>query len=108
MSARTRKPPTTHIQPEPPAHLSESAQQAWRELTRDASAINAIEAPALEAYANAIARMRDARERIDREGMLIQDAKGNPISHPALPIERAAAAEVKSWVERYRGKIARL
>lgn len=87
-----------------PAHLSKAAQAAWAEITSAMSeaAVTGPEAPALESYAVAVARMRDAQERIDREGALIADAKGNPVPHPALAIEKAAAAEVRTWIARYR------
>lgn len=88
-----------------PAHLSDVAQAAWAELAASMTpAPEAIEAPGLEAYAVAVARMRDAQRRIDVEGMIISDPKGVPIPHPALAIERAAAAEVKRWLERYRAR----
>lgn len=61
-----------------------------------------IEAPAVESYAVAVGRMRDAQHRIDAEGAIVADDKGRPVPHPALAIERAASADVKKWVERYR------
>jgi hypothetical protein len=46
--------------------------------------------------------MRDAQTRIDREGLVVADAKGNPIPHPALAIEKAAQVEVRAWADRFR------
>jgi len=88
----------------PPAHLSPAAQQAWSEITAKMGngAVDGIEGPALEAYAVAIARQRDAQQRIDSEGIIIAGDKGNPIPHPALAIEKAASAEIRAWVTRYR------
>ena len=51
----------------------------------------------LEAYASQVARLRDARRRIEAEGMIVADPKGYPIPHPAIAIERAAQAEVRQW-----------
>jgi P27 family predicted phage terminase small subunit len=87
----------------PPAHLSESAQRAWVEVVADLGvSVDGVESPALESYAVAIGRMRDAQHRIDTEGMIVADDKGRPSPHPALAIEKAASAEVKRWLERYR------
>ena len=52
----------------------------------------------LEALASQLARVRDARRRIEAEGMIVADPKGYPIPHPAIAIERAAQAEVRQWV----------
>jgi hypothetical protein len=46
--------------------------------------------------------MRDAQSRIDREGLVVADVKGNPVPHPALAIEKAAQIEVRAWSERFR------
>lgn len=48
----------------------------------------------LEAFCGQVARLRDAQQRIAAEGLIIADPKGNPIPHPAIAIERAAAAEI--------------
>lgn len=92
-----------------PAHLPEPVQRAWLEITEGMTqaGVEGAEAPALEAYATAVARMRDAQERVAREGLLIADAKGNPMPHPALAIEKSAAAEVRAWVSRYRRSVRR-
>lgn len=53
--------------------------------------------PSMDALAGQIARLRDAQARIDAEGLIIADAKGNPIPHPAIEIERKAQAEIRAW-----------
>ena len=45
--------------------------------------------------------MRDAQARIDAEGLIVADAKGNPIPHPAIALERAAQSEVRAWGDRF-------
>lgn len=82
---------------DPPAHLSDGAQQAWRELVTGRE--RPADLVALEAAAVQVARMRDAQRRIDDEGLIVPDAKGEPIAHPALVVERAAQAEVRKWAE---------
>ena len=63
--------------------------------------------PDLEAYCSQVARMRDAQARVDAEGLVVADVKGNPVPHPALSIEKAAQAEVRAWGERFRGRTRR-
>lgn len=75
--------------------LPEDVQSVWDqqiELLGDQSA--GVE---LESYCGQIARLRDAQRRLGAEGSVIADAKGNPIPHPALAIERVAQAEIRSW-----------
>ena len=55
----------------------------------------------LEAYASQLARLRDARRRIEAEGMIVADPKGYPVPHPAIAIERAAQAEVRTWSAKF-------
>lgn len=89
---------------EAPGHLSEAAQAAWLEITASmtAAAMVGVEGPALEAYAVAVSRQRDAQARIDAEGIIVAGDKGTPIPHPALAIEKSASAEIRAWVARYR------
>ena len=65
------------------------------------------EGPDLEAYCTQVARMRDAQARIDAEGIVVADARGNPVPHPALAIEKAAQVEVRAWSERFKPRRAR-
>jgi len=60
----------------------------------------------LEAFASQLARLRDARRRIEAEGMIVADPKGYPVPHPAIAIERAAQQEVRQWSARYPVKLA--
>ena len=85
-----------------PAHLSAAAQDAWVELVGglDAGSVTGATAGSIEAYAVQVARMRDAQRRIDAEGLVVADAKGQPMPHPAIVIERAAQAEVRAWAAR--------
>lgn len=84
--------------PEPPAGLAADVATVWLELVAEGLPAG----PQLEAYAGQVARMRDAQNRIAEEGAVVQDARGNPIPHPALAIERAAQAEVRLWSDKLR------
>lgn len=84
------------------------------ELARDVAAVveelkasGLEDGPALQAYAGQIARLREAQHRIDDEGLVVADARGNPIPHPALAIERAAQNEIREWAKTMRPPRAR-
>lgn len=81
-----------------PAHLSESAATVWAELTDG----GVIPAPGFDAYCNQIAIERKAAAKIDAEGLIVSDSKGNPVPHPALDIQRKAQAEVRAWAGKFR------
>lgn len=74
-----------------PAHLSESAAKVWMELREQLGGLP-VNAAAFGAYCVQVARLRDAQERIDREGLIVADEKGRPVPHPAVAIEKQAQA----------------
>jgi len=82
-----------------PEHLSPEARSVWDSVVASKPG---CEGPDLESYCVQVSRMRDAQARIDREGLVVADAKGNPIPHPALAIEKAAQVEVRAWADRFR------
>lgn len=51
----------------------------------------------LEAYSATVARAEQARAHVDRDGAVIADAKGQPIQHPALAVERQAMDDMRKW-----------
>ena len=55
-------------------------------------------AHALAAYRAARAEWEAARTRIAEEGILVADEKGRPVPHPAIAVERSAAAEMRAWL----------
>ncbi len=86
-----------------PEHLSPAARAVWDATVSAHSNPEWIVGPDLEAYCTQVARMRDAQSRIDAEGLIVADAKGNPVPHPAIAIEKAAQSEVRAWGVRFRG-----
>jgi len=81
-----------------PAHLSSAAALVWAELEDG----GLIPAPGFDAYCNQVAIERDAAARIAAEGLIVADAKGQPVPHPALDIQRRAQAEIRSWSGKFR------
>ena len=57
-----------------------------------------------EAIATQVDRMREARRRIETEGIVVRDMKGSVIAHPAIAIEAAAVSLLNTlmtkWGER--------
>jgi phage terminase small subunit len=84
---------------EVPVHASEKLALVWREM--QPQVLVRIGVMGMESLCLQIIRMRDAQQRIDAEGMIVADSKGSPIPHPAIAIERAAAAQVRSWLMKY-------
>ena len=82
-----------------PGHLPEDVAAVWQELHADQHI-----GPDFEAYCGQVARLRDAQGRISREGLVVADAKGQPIPHPALAIERQAQVEIRAWAGRFTGR----
>ena len=85
-----------------PDHLAPAALAVWRETVAAHPTPDRIVGPDLEAYCVQVARMREAQAQIDKDGIIVRDAKGNPVPHPALAIEKAAQVEVRAWADRFR------
>jgi Phage terminase, small subunit len=56
----------------------------------------------LESWAFALATFREAKSRIEKEGLVVADPKGKPVAHPALSIQRSASSDVEKWQKIYR------
>jgi hypothetical protein len=72
--------------------MSEAVASAWEELMADREKLGLpmLKPGVGEAAAVQLVRMRDASKRIEAEGLLVADGKGNPVAHPALEVERLA------------------
>jgi len=46
-------------------------------------------------------RLREAQKKITTEGLVVADARENPVPHPALKIEKEAQAEIRRWIKDY-------
>ena len=81
-----------------PDHLS----AIWDEME---PRVRVVIGPAgMEALCAQIYRMRDAQERVTKDGIVVADTKGNPCPHPALAIEKQAQSEVRAWVQKFGGR----
>lgn len=82
-----------------PDSLPDSLKPIWAETINQV--YQSIGAAGLEALCAQIWRMREARQRIDDEGLVVADSRGAPVPHPAIAIERAAQVEVRAWLAKF-------
>jgi P27 family predicted phage terminase small subunit len=68
---------------EPPAHLSPSARQLWT-TTVETYVLHEHHLRILQLLCEAWDRSQQARERLDREGLIVPGAEGGVKTHPAL------------------------
>lgn len=87
-------------------NLPADVKLIWDEVLAAAgeARANAMKGPALEAYCGQIARLREAQKRLNAEGLVIADPKGNPIPHPAIAIERTAQDEIRKWGKQFTSR----
>lgn len=78
--------------------LPASVQAVKDELIAEGFAV----IPGFDAYCAQVAIERDAGGRVASEGIVVANAKGEPVPHPALDIQRKAQAEMRAWGPRLR------
>lgn len=88
---------------EAPAHLPDQTRAIWDELTE----AGYRPGPGFDAYCGQIAVERDCAARVMREGVVVADAKGQPVPHPALEVQRKAQVEVRQWGATFAPRIRR-
>lgn len=86
---------------EPPAHLPEPVADVWREIVESNDLVGNVDRSALETFCTLMARLREARRRVEDEGMVVTDPRGRVIPHPALAVERATAEQIRAWGDRF-------
>lgn len=87
--------------PEPPQSLSAVAQEVWNEIVASNDLAGTVDRAALEAFCTLMARLREARARVDAEGMVVKDGRGRAVPHPALAVERQIAEQIRAWGDRF-------
>jgi P27 family predicted phage terminase small subunit len=88
----------------PPEHLPEYAQRFWRDAIArlaEVGILDRVEMPTLELMATQYARAREASEVIAREGLISKGYNGQPVTHPAVVVERLATAEFLRSAEHF-------
>lgn len=80
----------------PPKHLSASSKKLWRRIAEDYFSGQGEDAALLVLTAGMEARDRcnQAREIVDREGMVVPTGTGSVKPHPAINVERDARLQL--------------
>lgn len=87
--------------PKMPAGLPDRAKTIWKQLVadmQDSGVLDQADWPLIEVAAMTMCRMREAREVIKREGMIVEGQRG-PTTHAAYKIERECMAEVRQLLD---------
>ncbi|MGQ3382966.1 terminase small subunit [Glutamicibacter sp. TV12E] len=85
----------------PPERLPDNVKAVWDEIVASNDVAGTVDRQALEAFCYLVARMRQAQERIEEEGMVVRDARGKVQPHPALEVERKLAEQIRAWGDRF-------
>jgi len=92
----SRHPQTRLRRPCPPEALSAAACEEWRRFVAAYHLAGNLPAlVGLEAYCRAFDRHRQAREVIDRDGIVLTGARGGQRAHPLLRVEHTAAMDMQ-------------
>lgn len=82
-----------------PSSLSPEGREAWREVVAAVRSLGREPSErdlfGMEALASCMARARQAREVLDREGITVVGANLAEVTHPVVAIEKAALAEAR-------------
>jgi phage terminase small subunit len=70
-----------------PVHLSAASQLAWRRYVRDYN-FESHHLAILQATLEAQDRLTQARQAIERDGLIVPGREGLARLHPAVPVER--------------------
>jgi P27 family predicted phage terminase small subunit len=93
-----------HADLEPPADLPPDGLALWSEVVtalRDVGIVDGVDRPALTLLCVQWARAEQARRVLASEGLFALGSMGQITEHPALAIERAAAALWIRFAEQY-------
>lgn len=84
----------------PPDHLPDEVAEVWREIVAS-NELALVDRSALETFCTLMARLREARKRVEVDGMVVKDPRGRVIPHPALAVERSTAEQIRAWGDRF-------
>jgi P27 family predicted phage terminase small subunit len=87
--------------PAPPSHITGEASIAWVDVVRrlsEAGNLKRADPVLIEEYATFVALFRQARETVEREGLLVTGGHGSTHPHPATEIMNACAIRLRGLV----------
>ncbi|MFT9267014.1 phage terminase small subunit P27 family [Oenococcus sp.] len=83
----------------PPKYLGESSQKLWRFIVKDLDKkglIKQLDASLLEEYVNQVEISKKSMAEIERNGLIIEDSRGDPKINPAVSAKNNAARNIKA------------
>jgi P27 family predicted phage terminase small subunit len=98
------EPKPRELSPPKPEWLSSAAAEEWDRVIPDVIAMRsarAVDASALAAYCEAVARFRTASQVVAVAGLMIKDRDGSLRRNPAVSQARDASAEMRSWAREF-------
>ena len=84
--------PSKSAVPKPPRHLKSAGRRLWLDIVEQYRIRDGVGLALVTTAAEALDRMTEAREAIDKHGAIVIDRYGNPKANPACHIERDARA----------------
>lgn len=84
----------------PPKHLDENGKAKWCEIL-ELTAVEAIDASALEMACVCWSRWQWAEETVLKEGFVIPTVQGGKIQHPAIQIGHRAMVQFFRWAHEF-------
>jgi P27 family predicted phage terminase small subunit len=90
--------------PARPSWLSPLAAEEWARIAPDLTVMGtakAVDATALGAYCEAVARLRVACELVAKSGPLLIGREGQAVKNPAVAQARDASYEVRMWAREF-------
>jgi P27 family predicted phage terminase small subunit len=100
----TAEPRPRNMPPERPGWLSALAAEEWDRIAPDLVAmgtVRAVDATALAAYCEAVARLRSALGAVAGHGLIVTDVDGIPHRNPAAAMARDASNEIRLWAREF-------
>jgi P27 family predicted phage terminase small subunit len=99
--AAARLRPGNERLPAPPSHITGEASIAWVDVVRrlsEAGNLKRADPVLIEEYATFVALFRQARETVEREGLLVTGGHGSTHQHPACEVMNSAALRLRGLI----------
>lgn len=83
-----------------PSWLSPRVRPTWKAIIPQLAkrvALHRIDSTALADLATCVFRVNQAERQIDKHGVLVKGAHGNPVKNPAIQIARQYRYSVQRW-----------
>lgn len=100
----TNEPKPPVAAPEPPAHLSDEAQEEWKRLMPlliELKLMSPLDRAAFAAYCQAWGRHVEAERQIERDGAVAEASNGCLMVHPWVTISKQAVDQMSRFMAEF-------